>query len=36
MGRKRKNVEMARVTVTIPKHIKDQLQEAGINMTQLF
>lgn len=36
MGRKRKNIEMARVTVTIPKEIKDELQEAGVNMTQLF
>lgn len=36
MGRKRKNIEMARVTVVIPKKIKDDLQEAGINLTQLF
>lgn len=36
MGRKRKNVEMARVTVTIPKEIKDELQKAGVNLTQLF
>ena len=27
---------MARVTVVIPKSIKDDLKEAGVNMTQLF
>lgn len=36
MGRKRKNIEMVRVTLTIPKDVKDALQEAGVNMTQLF
>lgn len=36
VGRKRKDIEKARVQVEIPKEIKDELQKAGVNLTQLF
>lgn len=36
MGRKRRGYEVTRVTVVIPKNIKDELQKAGVNLTQLF
>lgn len=36
MGRKRKEIEMSRVTFRIPKALKMDLKEAGVNMTQLF
>lgn len=36
MGRKRTAVPKARVQIDIPKDIKDKLQEAGCNLTQLF
>lgn len=36
MGRKRKNVEMARINIVITKELKDKLSEAGVNYTQLF
>ena len=36
MGRKRNGVEMSRVTFIIPKALKMDLKEAGVNITQLF
>lgn len=36
MGRKRTAVPKAKVNIEIPKEIKDKLQEAGVNLTQLF
>ncbi|MEG0619041.1 MAG: hypothetical protein RR557_07075 [Bacilli bacterium] len=36
MGRKRRDYEVTTVSFVIPLHIKEQLREAGVNMTQLF